>query len=113
MNIFDRIKADELPPYRLYDHRLEFIDNANKIKLSKTRIYFMSNYKLKQVKKYLDEYLKKDFITLSKTSFVFLVLFAKKLNDELRFCVDYRRLNEIIKRNRYSISLIDEVLARV
>ena len=113
MNIFNRIKIDELLSYRLYNYRLKFINNINKIKLLKTRIYFISNYKLKQVKKYLDKYFKKSFITLSKISFVFLVLFIKKLNDRLRFYIDYRRLNEIIKRNRYLISFIDKILIRV
>ena len=99
MNIFNRIKIDELSSYRLYNYRLKFINNTNKIKLLKTRIYLISNYKLKQVKKYLNKYLKKNFITLNKILFVFLILFAKKLNDELRFYIDYYRLNEIIKRN--------------
>lgn len=102
-----------MPSHRLYDYHLKFIDNANKVKLLKTRIYLIFDYKLKQVKKYLDKYLKKGFITSSKTSFIFLVLFAKKFNDGLRFYIDYRRLNEIIKRNRYLISLIDKVLTRV
>jgi len=31
----------------------------------------------------------------------------------LRFCVDYRKLNALIKRNRYLLSLIDETLARI
>ena len=97
MSIFDRIKIDELSSYRLYNYRLKFIDNINKIKLFKTRIYFIFNYKLKQIKKYLNKYLKKSFITLNKISFIFLILFTKKFNDKLRFYIDYRRLNEIIK----------------
>ena len=113
MNIFNKIKIDELSSYRFYNYYLKFIDNANKIKLLKIRIYFISNYKLKQVKKYLDKYLKKSFITLNKISFVFLILFIKKLNDKLRFYIDYRRLNEIIKRNRYLISLINKILIKV
>ncbi len=34
-------------------------------------------------------------------------------NNSLRFCVDYRKLNALIKRDRYSLSLIDETLARI
>ena len=41
------------------------------------------------------------------------MLFIKKSNKELRFCVNYRKLNVIIKRNRYFISLIDEILIRI
>ena len=73
----------------------------------------MSSYKLEQVKKYLDKYLKKGFITPSKALFVSLVLFAEKLSGGLRFYIDYRRLNKLTKRNRYLISLINKVLIRV
>ena len=40
-------------------------------------------------------------------------MFIKKLNEELRFRVNYKKLNVIIKRNRYLISLIDEILMRI
>ena len=113
LNVFDRSKTNELSSHREYDHKLEFIDEADKIKLSRSRIYLISGPKLKQVKKYLNEHLKKGFIVLSQASFVSFILFAEKSNSDLRFCVDYRRLNQIIKRNRYLISLIDEVLTRI
>ena len=113
LDVFDRNKADELPPHRSYDHKLEFIDDTDKSKLPRSRIYPMSGHKLKQVKKYLDEHLKKGFIIPSKAPFASPILFAEKPNGGLRFCVDYRKLNAITKRNRYPIPLIDEVLARI
>ena len=113
LDVFDRSKADVLPPHRSYDHKLEFVDNFDKSQLPKSRIYHMSGHKLEQVKKYLDEHLKKGFITPSKAPFASPVLFAEKPNGGLRFCVDYRRLNQITKRNRYPIPLMDEVLARI
>ena len=58
------------------------------------------------LKKYLDDNLIKEFIRLSKFSVVSFVLFARKLDDDLRLCVDYRALNVIIIKNRYSLSLI-------
>ena len=113
LNVFDRSKTDELPPHRECDHKLKFIDGADKAKLPRSRIYLISNPKLKQIKKYLNEYLKKDFIVPSQALFASLILFAEKPNNDLRFYVDYRRLNQIIKRNRYSIPLIDEILIRI
>ncbi len=73
----------------------------------------MSTHKLQKIKKYLEENLKKKFITLSKASFASSILFVEKKDDSLRFCVNYRKLNALIKRDRYSILLIDEVLARI
>ena len=113
LDVFDRSKTDELSPHREYNHKLEFIDGADKAKLSRSRIYPISDSKLKQVKKYLNEHLKKGFIVPSQAPFASLILFAEKSNDGLRFYVDYRRLNQITKRNRYPISLIDEVLVRI
>ncbi len=71
----------------------------------------MLSYKLQKIKEYLKENLKKKFITLSKASFASLILFVKKKDDSLCFCMNYWKLNALIKRNRYSIFLIDEVLA--
>ena len=66
-----------------------------------------------KLKKYLNKYLKKEFIVFNYALFASLVLFIEKLNKELRFCVNYRKLNAIIKKNRYFISLIDEILTRI
>ncbi len=49
----------------------------------------MSFYKLRKIKKYLNENLFKNFITLSKASYSLLVLFALKVNEDLRFYVNY------------------------
>ena len=46
-------------------------------------------------------------------TFIFLILFAKKSNKKLRFYINYRHLNEIIKRNQYLILLIDKILVKV
>jgi len=70
----------------------------------------MLSHKLQKIKEYLEENLKKKFITLSKTSFASSILFVEKKDDSLCFCMNYRKLNALIKRDRYSILLIDEVL---
>ena len=92
---------------------MKFVEEAEEIALSKNRIYSILKHKFEQVKKYLNEHLKKEFIVLSYTSFASFVLFIKKSNKELRFCVDYKKLNAIIKRNRYFISLINEILIKI
>ena len=112
-NVFDRSQANILSLHRFYDHKLKFAEGANKNILFKNRIYSISNYKLEQIKKYLNEHLKKRFIIFNYASFASSVLFAEKSNNKLRFCVNYRKLNAITKRNRYSILLIDEILARI
>ena len=58
---FDQAKAKELPPHRLYDHKIEIEGDKNK--LPRSRVYPISNYKLQKLKEYLDENLKKGFIS--------------------------------------------------
>ena len=113
INVFNKSQTNILSSYRFYDYKLKFVKRANKNALFKSRIYSILDHKFEQVKKYLNEHLKKEFIVSSYASFASLVLFIKKLNKELRFYIDYRKLNIIIKRNRYFISLIDEVLIRI
>ena len=42
-----------------------------------------------------------------------LILLAKKPNGGIRFCVDYKRLNELTKKDAYLILLIAETLAQL
>ena len=88
LNVFNRLKTNKLSSHRLYNYRLKFVNDINDFKLSRSRIYFILSHKLKKVKKYLNKYLRKGFITLSKILFIFLVLFAEKSNKELRFYVN-------------------------
>ena len=85
--------------YYFYNYKLKFNNSFNKIKLLKSRIYLILEYKLKQIKKYLNKYLKKGFIILNYILFILLVLFIEKLNKGLYFYINYRKLNAIIKRN--------------
>ena len=92
---------------------MKFAKGANKNTLLKSRIYSILDYKFEQIKKYLNEHLKKKIIIFNYASFASFILFIEKSNKRLRFCVNYKKLNVIIKRNRYFISLIDEVLTKI
>jgi len=61
------------------------------------------------VRNYLNKNLKREFIRLSKSSAEYLILFVLKKNDKKWLCVNYRQLNNIIKRDSYSLSLIEEL----
>ncbi len=110
LNVFDRAMINQLSFHRIYDHKIELID---KRMLSRSRLYQMFNHKLQKIKKYLIEYLNKEFIFFSFTSYVLLILFIEKKDESLRFCIDYRKLNALIKWNRYSLLLIDETFAHI
>ena len=58
MNIYDESKTNVLFSHRFYNYKLKFVENANKNTLYKNRIHLISNYKFKQIKKYLNEHLR-------------------------------------------------------
>jgi 23S rRNA G2445 N2-methylase RlmL len=41
------------------------------------------------------------------------VLFVKKANRLLQFCVDFKRLNNLTRKDRYLLLLIDKTIARL
>ncbi len=110
LDIFDWAMINQLSLHCFYDHKIELIDEEM---LSWSRLYQMFDHKLQKVKKYLINHLNKKFIFFSFASYVSLILFIEKKDDSLRFCVDYKKLNALIKRNHYSLSLINETLAHI
>ena len=73
-------------------------------------LYNMSREELLVLRKELIRLLDKGFIRVSKSAAGVSVLFVRKPGGGLRFCVDYRALNKIIRKDRYSLSLIQEIL---
>jgi hypothetical protein len=88
------------------------IDTQN-ISSSFESFYNLSKKELKVFKKYFDKHLKNDFITSFKSTCAASILLIKKKTSDLRLCVDYRELNAIIVKNRYSFSLINETFDRI
>ena len=86
--------------YEQLDSRLIQVQNVNLI----------LNLMISLLQCYLNENLSKDFIQVSHFQMIISVLFVKKLEEELCFCVNYWDLNVIIIKNQYSLSLISETL---
>jgi len=69
----------------------------------------MAPIELKELKTQLEELLKKGYIRPSKSPWRAPILFGKKKDRTLRPCIDYRELNKITIKNRYSLSRIDNL----
>jgi len=76
-------------------------------------IYNLSNIELEELRRYLDDALKKGWIQPSTSEAGAGVLFVPKKDGSLRLCVDYRGLNKITRKNRYPLPLINEILDRL
>ncbi len=75
-------------------------------------IYNLFVIEFEVFKDYFDEFLIKEFIVSSFSSTKISILFAKKSENDLKFCVNYKKLNAITIKNRYSISLMNQLLNR-
>ena len=101
-----KVTTKALLKHQIWNHEIIF-------KLSKTFtfefIYALFEKKLRIFRKYLKKNLKKKFIRKSQSSTKYSIHFVFKKNEKLHLCVDYRKLNEIIIKNRYLLSNINEL----
>ena len=65
------------------------------------------------LQKYFKKNFNKKFIRFNFFEYLFFVFFVKKLDEGLRFCVDYRKLNVIIKKNRYFMFFVQKTFDRI
>ncbi len=75
-------------------------------------LYNLFNNELKTFRLYLDDALTRDIIRHSMNSIEASMFFIFKKNEKLRFCVNYRNLNKIIRKNHHSLSLIIQMQTR-
>jgi hypothetical protein len=109
-DVFSQAASDKLPPSRPYDHRIHLESDHT---LGYSPLWSQTTEELKATKQYLLDNLDKGFIAPSQAPFSSPILFVKKANGSLRFCIDFRKLNALTKKDRYPLPLIDETLARL
>ena len=110
LHVFEKGKAQELLPHRPYYHSIPLKPDSVP---PFGPLYGMSHKELLVLNEYIEENLAKGFICHSSSPAGAPVLFVKKADGSLRFCVDYRGLNEMTIKNRYPLPLIQETLARL
>ncbi|KAL1953147.1 hypothetical protein VTO42DRAFT_3547 [Malbranchea cinnamomea] len=113
LDVFDHKRAETLPPLRGegVDHWIELTEDKAKVPWGP--LYQSSRKELLVLRKELNSLLDKGFIRVSNSPAAAPVLFVKKPGGGLRFCVDYRGLNAITKKDRYPLPLINETLQMV
>ena len=94
--MFKEEAYEKLPEHRDWDHEIP-IEKGKKPTYGP--IYALLETKLKALKEYLDENLKKRFIQPSTSPAGYPILFVPKKDGKLRLCVDYRQLNAITVKN--------------
>ena len=97
---------NELGLTNLVEHNIDTSDNAP-IKLP---AYKITPAKLTEVKKQVQQMLDLDIIQPSKSDWSAPVLLVGKKHGTSRFCVDFRKLNAITKKDAFLLPLIDQIL---
>ena len=106
-NYFDFKNAEIFFEHENEDYVIDFLSNA---KSSYELLYIFFKIKLEILRNYLLKNLIlnciREFISRANA----LMFFVFKKNDSLRFCVNYKKLNVFIIKNKYLLFLINETL---
>ena len=108
-DVFFKAKANILFKHDSND----FAINTQNKESSFGKIYNLSQFELKMLKKYITEQLNKEFIVFFKSPADAPVLFALKKNEGFCLCVDYKELNIIIIKNQHLLPLIQKTMDRL
>jgi hypothetical protein len=73
----------------------------------------MSKPELEELKKQIEKYLEAGMIEPSKSPYGAACLFAPKKNGKVRFCIDYRPLNNVTVKNAVQPPSADDCLAQM
>ncbi|GJY99899.1 putative reverse transcriptase domain-containing protein [Tanacetum coccineum] len=95
-----------LSPIREIKFRNELIPGAAPVAKSP---YRLAPSKMEELSGQLKELQDKDFIRPSSSPWGAPVLFVKKKDNYFRMCIDYRELNKLTIKNRYSLPRIDDL----
>jgi hypothetical protein len=113
LKAFSQQLADQLPPHRPgIDHKIPLKRDRNGIEEPPPYgpLYGMNKEELLYLRKTLTDLLGKNFIRVSQSPAAAPVLLVRKPGGGVRFCVDYRGLNERTVKDRYPLPLIRETL---
>ncbi|RYE95918.1 MAG: hypothetical protein EOO78_22560, partial [Oxalobacteraceae bacterium] len=103
------LKAGDPPPGGV-THRIVLKDGAQPYARPLRR---MSTQEMDELKRQLQEYLDSGRLRPSESPWGTNVIFAKKKDGSLRFCVDYRGLNDLTVRNSYPLPHMDDLFDRL
>uniref|UniRef100_A0A3B3HPV2 Gypsy retrotransposon integrase-like protein 1 n=1 Tax=Oryzias latipes TaxID=8090 RepID=A0A3B3HPV2_ORYLA len=108
--VFSKSRAGALPAHRPYDCSIELLNGAT---LPKGHLFNLSGPEKLAMEKYIHESLASGHIRPSSSPVGAGFFFVQKKDKTLRPCIDYRELNQITVKNKYSLPLISSALDSV
>ena len=99
-----------MPTRKLWDHA---IDIKKEFVPRKGKVYLLSREEREEVRKFIQEQLRKGYIRPSKLPQMAPVFFVGKKDGKKRMVQDYRYLNEWTIKNNYPLPLISDVVENI
>jgi hypothetical protein len=109
-DVFSKEEAGTLPDTSQVTHIIRLVDGKEP---PYRPLYNLSANELSILRKYLEDSQAKGWIQPSTSPAGAPVLFVPKPDGSLCLYIDYRGLNEITKKDRYLLPLVDEMLDRL
>jgi hypothetical protein len=109
VNEYPNVFPDELPgmpPERDIEFIIELLPRIAPIA---KRPYRMGVNELAELKKQIRELLDKGYVQPSSSPWGAPVLFVEKKDGTQRMCIDYRSLNEVTIKNKYTVPRINDL----
>ena len=108
VDVFSPKLAAELSKHtRINNHAIKLVDDWQSLY---GPIYSLSLMELETLKVYIKNNLANSFIRSSKSFTRAPIFFDKKLDKNLKFCIDYRSFNNLTIKNWYPLPLVGELL---
>jgi len=109
-HLFSREQSNKLPVHSIFDHTIKLVSRAE---TPFGPVYPFSEQELKALKEWLDRQVEARKIVKSKSSAGAPIVLVRKNDGTYHVCVDYRALNKVTIKNRYSLPLITELRERL
>jgi len=111
MHLFNKKKFKKLPERYEWDHKINLMEEAPKELNAKA--YAMILKKEEALNQWLDEQLKADLIVESKSRYVAPCFYIPKKDNSLWLVQDYRKLNQVMIKDKTLLPLIGEVINKL
>jgi len=109
-SVFAKEDFDILLEHRQWDHTIKLILGSEP---KSSKVYSLSPVKQRELNAFLEENLCTGRIHPSKSPMAAPVFFIKKKDGLLWLVQDYRALNSIMVKNKYSLPLISELISQL
>ena len=110
--LFDPQESEKLPKHGPHDHEINLKTTDDQVKVGP--IYQLSREEERLLREYILKMIKEGKIQPSQGQAGSPILFVPKPNGRgLRLCVDYRRLNDLIIKDKRALPLMDELQNRM